>query len=142
MSSLKHYLDGLSFTNFMPEGKIHHFLDHRLGKAGGELADAAILSHRMGLYPGAYLAEWLAPILGDDLGIHTFADLKIEPQDDPGMSLPDGAATGWWCTPLTSRGVNWSTSPGTTTTTATTGTPRTWSPPCAPPCRSPSSSSR
>ena len=88
MSSLKRYLDSLSFTNFMPEGKIHHFLDHRLGKAGGELADAAILSHRMGLYPGAYLAEWLAPILGDDLGIRTFADLRIEPQDDPGMSLP------------------------------------------------------
>jgi NTE family protein len=89
MSSLKGYLDTLSFTNFMPEGKIHHFLDHHLGKAGGELADADILCHQMGLYPGAYLAEWLEPILGDELGIHTFGDLRIEPEDDPGMSLPE-----------------------------------------------------
>jgi len=89
MSSLKGYLDSLAFANFMPEGKIHHFLDHHLGKAGGEMADAEILCHRMGLYPGGYLAEWLAPILHDDLGVHTFADLKIEPADDPGMSLPE-----------------------------------------------------
>jgi predicted acylesterase/phospholipase RssA len=68
MSSLKGYLDGLSFKKFMPEGKVHLFLDHHLGKAGGVLSDAEILSHRMGLYPGDYLAEWLGPILHDDLG--------------------------------------------------------------------------
>jgi NTE family protein len=88
-SSLKGYLDGLSFKNFMPEGKIHQFLDHHLGKAGGALSDAEILSHRMGLYPGDYLAEWLGPILGDDLGVRTFADLKITLAEDPGMSLPE-----------------------------------------------------
>jgi NTE family protein len=89
MSSLKGYLDGLSFKNFMPEGKLHLFMDHHLGKAGGVLSDAEILSHRMGLYPGDYLAEWLTPILQDDLGIRTFADLKITPEEDPGMSLPE-----------------------------------------------------
>jgi NTE family protein len=89
MSSLKGYLDGLSFKNFMPEGKIHLFMDHHLGKAGGVLSDAEILSHRMGLYPGDYLAEWLGPILQDDLGVRTFADLKITLEDDPGMSLPE-----------------------------------------------------
>ena len=89
MSSLKGYLDGLSFKNFMPEGKLHLFLDHHLGKAGGALSDAGILSHRMGLYPGDYLAEWLEPILQDDLGVRTFADLKITLEEDPGMSLPE-----------------------------------------------------
>jgi NTE family protein len=89
MSSLKGYLDGLSFMKFMPEGKIHHFLDHHLGKAGGALSDAEILSRKMGLYPGDYLAEWLGPILADDLGVRTFADLKITPEEDPGMSLAE-----------------------------------------------------
>ena len=89
MSSLKGYLDGLSFMNFMPEGKIHHFMDHHFGKAGGGISDADILLHRMGLYPGDYLAQWLEPILHGDLGVQTFADLKITPADDPGMSLPE-----------------------------------------------------
>jgi predicted acylesterase/phospholipase RssA len=94
MSSLKGYLDGLSFKKFMPEGKIHLFLDHHLGRAGGALSDAEILSHRMGLYPGDYLAEWLGPILHDDLGVQTFADLKITPEQDPGMSLPENKRYG------------------------------------------------
>jgi NTE family protein len=89
MSSLKGYLDGLSFMNFMPEGKIHAFLDHHFGKAGGGLSDANILIHRMGLYPGDYLAQWLEPILHGDLGVQTFADLKITEAEDPGMSLPE-----------------------------------------------------
>ena len=89
MASLKGYLDGLSFKKFMPEGKLHLFLDHHLGKAGGALSDAGILSHQMGLYPGDYLAEWLGPILQDDLGVRTFADLKITLAEDPGMSLPE-----------------------------------------------------
>jgi len=89
MSSLKGYLEGLSFLKFMPEGKIHHFFDHDLGRAGGALADAAILSRQMGLYSGDYLAEWLGPILQDEFGVRTFADLKITLEDDPGMSLPE-----------------------------------------------------
>jgi NTE family protein len=89
MASLKGYLDNLAFTNFMPKGKVHDFLDHHFGKAGGAISDADILLHQMGLYPGNYLAEWLEPILHGDLGVQTFADLKITPADDPGMSLPE-----------------------------------------------------
>ncbi len=42
---------------------------------------------RMGVYDGDFLGTWLDPIM-DDLGVHTFADLKITMADDPGMSLP------------------------------------------------------
>jgi len=89
MTSLKGYLDGLSFENFMPEGIVHRFMDHHLGKPGAVLADAEILTHRTGLYSGDYLGKWLGPILHDDLGVRTFADLKITQDDDPGMSLPE-----------------------------------------------------
>ena len=86
MPLLRSYLSEVDFTQFMPEGKIHHFLDH-LGGAVQKVADAAILIHQMGLYPGTYLEQWLEPIL-TDLGVRTFADLKIDQADDPGMSLP------------------------------------------------------
>jgi NTE family protein len=86
MTALRTYLGQLQFTNFMPEGKIHQFFDHQGGLAQ-RAADAAILTHRTGLYPGTYLAQWLQPIL-DELGVRTFADLKIDQTDDPGMSLP------------------------------------------------------
>jgi NTE family protein len=86
MTALRTYLDQLDFTKFMPEGKIHQFFDHQ-GGVVQKAADAAILTHRVGLYPGTYLAQWLQPIL-EDLGVQTFADLKIDQSDDPGMSLP------------------------------------------------------
>ena len=88
MTSLKGYLDDLTFTEFMqPKGKLHEFMDHHFGNAGENLSDAAVLTHRMGVYDGNFLGTWLGPIL-DDLGVHTFADLKITMEDDPGMSLP------------------------------------------------------
>ena len=88
MTSLKGYLDDLTFTEFMqPKGKLHEFMDHHFGNAGEKLSDAAVLTHRMGVYDGNFLGTWLGPILGD-LGVHTFADLKITMEDDPGMSLP------------------------------------------------------
>jgi NTE family protein len=88
MTSLKGYLDDLTFTDFMqPKGKLHEFMDHHFGNAGEKLSDAAVLTHRMGVYDGNFLGTWLSPIM-DDLGVHTFADLKITMQDDPGMSLP------------------------------------------------------
>ena len=86
MTALRAYLDRLDFSKFMPEGKLHHFFDH-LGRAAPAVADLEILTHRIGLYPGTYLRQWLQPIL-DDLGVRTFADLKIDQSDDPGMSLP------------------------------------------------------
>jgi NTE family protein len=86
MTSLYGYLNTLDFKKFMPEGKIHHFLDH-FGGVVERSNDAQRLTHEIGLYPGTYLAEWLGPIL-TGLGVETFRDLKIDPADDPGMSLP------------------------------------------------------
>jgi NTE family protein len=94
MSSLKGYLDTLTFTEFMqPRGKLHEFMDHHFGNAGEKLSDAAVLTNRMGVYDGNLLGTWLDPIM-DDLGVHTFADLKITLEDDPGMSLPESRRYG------------------------------------------------
>jgi len=87
MVGLKTHLDTLEFQTFMPEGMIHHFLNRVGGTVGDALADLGILTHKLGLFPGTYLYEWLGPIL-DGLKIDTFRDLKITQQDDPGMSLP------------------------------------------------------
>jgi NTE family protein len=88
LTTLRGYLDDLGFTSFMPQGKVHAFLDHHLGNAGEMLSSAEVLTHKMGVYDGAYLFTWLEPIL-HDLGVHTFADLKITLEEDPGMSLPE-----------------------------------------------------
>ncbi|MGC9962572.1 MAG: patatin-like phospholipase family protein [Acidimicrobiales bacterium] len=88
MTTLKGFMDGLQFSNFMPEGKVHHFLDRFGGKVGEAGADIAILAERTGLYDGAYLGKWLRPILENDLGIRSFGDLKLP--DDPNASLPPG----------------------------------------------------
>jgi NTE family protein len=88
MPTLRGYLSQLQFANFMPEGKVHHFLDH-LGGVVQKAEDVSILTHKIGLYPGSYLQQWLTPIL-DELGVRTFSDLKIEQSADPEMSLaPD-----------------------------------------------------
>jgi NTE family protein len=89
MARLKQYMDDLDFTRFMPEGHLHAFLDHHGGKAGTLLADAAVLTHRMGVYSGDYLAVWLAPKL-TELGCEHFGDLRLPAGADPGQSLPPG----------------------------------------------------
>ena len=69
----------------MPEGKLHAFLDHHGGKAGSVTADAAILSHRMGLYPGDYLDRVAGRRSSTtSSACSTFADLKLTQADDPG----------------------------------------------------------
>ncbi len=88
MTTLQGYLDNLAFTAFMPQGKVHAFLDHHFGNSGELLSSAEVLTHKMGVYDGTYLSTWLEPIM-HDLGVHTFADLKITPEEDPGMSLPE-----------------------------------------------------
>jgi len=88
MTTLRGYLDNLTFTAFMPKGKLHSFMDHHFGNDGEIISSAEILTHKMGVYDGAYLVTWLEPIL-QDLGVHTFADLRITPAEDPGMSLPE-----------------------------------------------------
>ena len=90
MTELKRYLDTLEFSKFMPEGKLHEFLDHHGGKVGTVLADAGILTQKMGLYPGTYLRQWMESILQGDLAVSTFGDLKLTTAEDPGLSLPEG----------------------------------------------------
>jgi NTE family protein len=87
MTTLRGYMDKMVFANFMREGRLHSFLDHEGGKIGSLIADAGILSERMGLYSGDYLEEWMAPILSD-LGVRTFSDLRLAA--DPGQSVPSG----------------------------------------------------
>jgi len=87
MTELKAQLATLKFENFMPEGRIRHFLEHVGRKAGEAVSDFAVLTERMGLYPGTYLYEWLDPIL-NNLNVNTFGQLSISQTDDPGMSLP------------------------------------------------------
>ena len=80
----------IDFRRFMPNGKAHDLFERATGRVGTILADAALLSERTGLYTGDYLAEWLGPILHDELGIHTFADLRLDPTEDPERSLATG----------------------------------------------------
>jgi NTE family protein len=87
MTSLKSYLGSLDFKQFMQTGRVAHWIED-IGAIGKGLVGASELMRKMGLYSGDYLAEWLGPILADDLGVTTFKDLKISPADDPGMSLP------------------------------------------------------
>jgi NTE family protein len=89
MADLRRYMLSMDFSKFMPEGRVHKFLDHHGGKLGSLADDVAILSRQLGLYSGAYLEEWLSPIL-EDAGVTTFGDLKLTAEDDPLMSLPDG----------------------------------------------------
>jgi NTE family protein len=89
MAALKSCMDSMEFSKFMPEGKLHAFLDHHGGKPGALLANAAILTERMGLYSGDYLEEWLTPHL-QNFGVNTFGDLRLSSAEDPGLSLPEG----------------------------------------------------
>ena len=90
MSSLLEHAVTLDFKKFMmPNGKIHDFFDRATGRVGTMLADAAMLTERTGLYSGDYLEDWLRPILHDQLGVKTFADLKLT-ADDPEVSVAPG----------------------------------------------------
>jgi len=82
----------LDFKKFMPNGKAHELFERATGRMGMVLADAALLTERTGLYSGDYLETWLRPILRDELGVSTFADLKLRPDEDPDMSLAPGRA--------------------------------------------------
>lgn len=92
MTDLLGYMRGLTFADFMPQGKLHRLLDHLGGHAGDLLSDAGtlILKDRTGIYSGDYLEEWLGPILHDELGIKSFGDLRLTSDEDPDLSLPAG----------------------------------------------------
>ncbi len=87
MTDLRSLIASLNFMNFMPSGRLRDSL-HLLGKKRGDaVADLALLIRRDGVYSGDYLVEWLRPILHDQLGVKSFADLRLDKASDPGMSL-------------------------------------------------------
>jgi NTE family protein len=80
LSNLQNIMASVDYAKFQDEDALE-----RLGGTPGEIA--ALLLH-MGIAKGDYLVEWLGNILAD-LGVHTFADLAISDEDDPGTGLPD-----------------------------------------------------
>jgi len=89
MAELKPIMDSLVFEKFMPNGKLHQFLDDHFGPLADRVVDASILLRRPGIYSGDYLTEWLGPVLAR-LGVDKFCDLKLSTSGDSGMSLPAG----------------------------------------------------
>jgi NTE family protein len=90
MTNLLQWIRTLDFMQFMPTGKIHEVFLHLTGKRGEIALDAAVLTERPGLYSGDYLETWLRPILHDQLGIKTFADLKLDTDSDAELSMQEG----------------------------------------------------
>jgi NTE family protein len=86
MHLLRHYLDALHVDQFAPMGPVQRWLEQS-GTFGRVVADVSVLARRPGLHSSEHLVQWIRPILRDDFGISTFADLRIEPADDPEMSL-------------------------------------------------------
>jgi NTE family protein len=79
MRELKPILDTLDYKEFK-DG--NWFEDHL-----GTPAEIAELLLSGGMYRGDYLRDWLGKEL-DELGVRTFADLKIPESEDPRSSLP------------------------------------------------------
>ena len=79
LSGLEAIMNSVEYPRFQDES----FLEH-LTRPVGEIAE--LLLH-MGIAKGEYLVEWLGNVL-DDLGVRTFADLRITEEDDPETSLP------------------------------------------------------
>lgn len=90
MTTLLNVLRTLDFRQFMPEGRLHELMEHSGGHVARLVTDAAILTNREGLYSGDYLEAWLRPVLHEQLGIRTFADLKLAPDFDAELSVTDG----------------------------------------------------
>ena len=76
MTTLLAALQALDFRKFMPEGRLHEVVGRGAGHLASIVADAAILTNREGIYSSAYLEDWLGPILHEQLGVRTFADLR------------------------------------------------------------------
>jgi len=84
MTVLQKYLDDVQYPEFMQAG-----LAQRIFEKAGLVAKGCELVFRPGLYSGDYLRTWLGPRLAE-CGVETWADLALSPDDDPGMSLPEG----------------------------------------------------
>ncbi len=88
MTMLLSSLRSLDVRKFMPEGKLHQAFDRRIGHFAKIVTDATILTNREGLYSCDYLEEWLGPIMHEQLGIKTFADLRLSDDFDPELKVP------------------------------------------------------
>ena len=82
ITDLLGYMQKIKFKKFMQKGPIHKVLS-LFGNVGEFVADAAILTHRTGIYSGDYLTQWLRPILHEQLGISTFAALELGGETHP-----------------------------------------------------------
>lgn len=80
-TGLEKIIRGLDYTKF----KDGSWLEDHTGKFG-EITELALHG---GMYPGEYFREWLGNELSE-LGVSTFADLKIPDAEDPGTGLPVG----------------------------------------------------
>jgi NTE family protein len=90
MTDLLGFIRSLDFTQFMPESKLHKFLDHVGGHVVEEASDVTILLRHEGVYSGDYLETWLRPIMHGQLGVSTFNDLKLSTDEDPELSVAPG----------------------------------------------------
>lgn len=91
MTTLLAALRSLDFRKFMPDGRLHDVMGRTAGHFASIVADAAILTNREGIYSSAYLEDWLRPILHEQYGVRTFADLRLTSVDDPEIT-PEGAS--------------------------------------------------
>lgn len=79
LSRLESIMRRVDYARFKDEGVVERHT--------GTVGEIAELLLHMGIAKGDYLTEWLGNELAD-LGVHTFADLAIHEEDDPGTSLP------------------------------------------------------
>jgi NTE family protein len=79
LSNIEAIMAALDYNRFQDEGRIE-------GLTGVPGKIVELLLH-MGIAKGDYLVEWLGNVLAD-LGVHTFADLAISEEQDPGTGLP------------------------------------------------------
>ena len=85
MTELRSHMDSLDFREFQPRGLRNLGRGGPRGLSAGALA-LAELTWKTGLDSGDALGRWLTPIL-EGLGVRTFADLRLDEAQDPGMSL-------------------------------------------------------
>ena len=73
----------------MTNGKVHQIFE-RAEEGGRPSRRRGDTERSHGRLSGDYLETWLRPILHDSLGVRTFADLKLTPEDDADLSVAEG----------------------------------------------------
>jgi NTE family protein len=86
LHALRGYLEELHLSQFAQMGSMQAWLDEH-GPITRTVADLGVLARRLGIHSSENVVGWLEPILKDDFGVETFADLRIDASEDPQMSL-------------------------------------------------------